>query len=175
MSYVTALPSNPLEGQEIYYGADATNSAIWHLRYRGAKSGSYKWEYLGGAPMEDKRDGQYAPTNTGNWCGLATDGATPALTFPLAGFYDVMWGAEIVVPSGTYMYMGVNMSGSGTWSSVLIGSSASTSPLYATLCKEVRTTVAAAAGGSLACYYWTNSLTALAAYRYLRLRPVAVG
>lgn len=174
MSYVTALPSSPVDGQEIYFGADPTNSVIWRLRYRAAKSGSYKWEYLGGAPMAATADTSRAPTNTGDWYGLVTDGASPSLTVPLAGIYDVTWGAELFTPTSAYIYMGVNYSDAGTWSSILAGSSAGYNR-YETLMKEARTPGAVAAGATLACYYFANSVSTAAAFRYLRLRPVAVG
>src|SRR4030095_11342304 len=45
---VSALPGSPFDGQEIYYLADATNSVIWHLRYRAGSSSAYKWEFIGG-------------------------------------------------------------------------------------------------------------------------------
>src|SRR4029077_6354783 len=45
---VTSLPGSPVDGQECYYQADATAGIVWHLRYRAAATGPYKWEYLGG-------------------------------------------------------------------------------------------------------------------------------
>lgn len=49
-SYVTTLPTSPIDGQEIYFEADDTTSAIWHLRYRGAQN---RWEYMGGNSVAD--------------------------------------------------------------------------------------------------------------------------
>jgi len=62
-TFVTTLPSSPIDGQEVFYqsttagtGGGATNSmadvgAVWHLRYRAASSSSYKWEAVGAAPF----------------------------------------------------------------------------------------------------------------------------
>jgi hypothetical protein len=49
--YVTTLPSAPYDGQEVYYGADASNGIIWHLRYNAA-GGTYKWEFIGGSSLD---------------------------------------------------------------------------------------------------------------------------
>jgi hypothetical protein len=86
---VTSLPASPVDGQEVYYVADATNGVIWHLRYRAAAPGSYKWEMVGGSGLY-----VWDPASTGNgaiqnaWTD-GTDGAKPTITLPLAGDYDL--------------------------------------------------------------------------------------
>ena len=53
-TFVSTLPSSPVDGQEVYYQASgdmATNGIVWHLRYRSGSSSSYKWEYIGGPPI----------------------------------------------------------------------------------------------------------------------------
>ena len=170
--YVTSLPASPYDGQEVYYKVE--EGVVWHLRYNASSGNTYKWEYLGGPPKRVEANTSRSPTSTGDWYGLVTDGASPALTFPLAGIYDVQWGAEVYTPANTYIYMGVNMSGAGTWKSVLAGSS-TTANRYSTPMRETRTTVNAAAGGTLACYYNANSTSTAVAYRHLSIRPVSVG
>lgn len=91
-AYVTALPATPYDGQEVYYGADPTNGVIWHLRYRSAASGSYKWEFIGG----DRMRATQSPTATENTTSSASYGAgsgatLPSITLPLAGDYNIMW------------------------------------------------------------------------------------
>ena len=102
--FVTALPSAPSDGMEIYYqsttagtGGGASNSmadvgAVFHLRWRSAASGSYKWEFVGGAPITD------AQSNYTGYCvgatytrtvSASTNTALPRLTVPLAGDYRV--------------------------------------------------------------------------------------
>lgn len=87
---VSSLPGSPSDGDEVYYqnAAMATAGIMWHLRYRSAASGSYKWEVIGAealmaevAPQESYGSGV---TSYGN---LATAG--PAITLPLAGDYIV--------------------------------------------------------------------------------------
>lgn len=96
-AYVTALPASPVDGQEIYYAADATNGVIWYLRYRAASSSSYKWEVVGGTSLNvfivtvESR----ASTTFGD---LATVG--PSITVPLAGDYNLSVSC-LPTPSGS--------------------------------------------------------------------------
>lgn len=87
---VTSLPSTPVDGQECNYLADAANGVMWHLVYRAAEAGSYKWYLTGGAPLFSEATTPNVDENTTNlgYTTLATPG--PALTLPLAGDYDVM-------------------------------------------------------------------------------------
>lgn len=97
--FVTALPSAPSDGMEVFYqstvagtggGATdtmATTGAVWHLRYRSAASGSFKWEFVGGTPTSHQNGGgsttcavsfaSYAPSS---W-------TSPTVKVPLAGTY----------------------------------------------------------------------------------------
>jgi hypothetical protein len=87
-SLVTSLPSTPYDGQEIYFVASAANGIIWHLRYRAAAVGLYKWEYVGGPPLVDEVvNAAPEPTSSTTYTDLTTPG--PVLTVPLAGEYDV--------------------------------------------------------------------------------------
>lgn len=85
-TYVTSLPSGPIDGQEVYYAADATNGVIWHLRYRSASSSSYKWEFVGGPPMSAYNYDSGAVTTSGTAYTVVTY-TNPSLTLPLAGDY----------------------------------------------------------------------------------------
>jgi hypothetical protein len=96
---VTALPANPVDGQEIYYVADATNGVLWHLRYNAASVSAYKWEFVGGSNL-------YAADF--NWVtGIITSGtgytwlnwSTPQITLPLAGDYDIQHAATVSLPN----------------------------------------------------------------------------
>jgi len=88
---VTSLPTAPVDGQEVYYVADATNGIIWHLRYRAASASAYKWEVLGGPPLEAYVDTAESSAST-TYVDLTTVG--PQITVPLAGDYDVDLGAS---------------------------------------------------------------------------------
>lgn len=93
-TYETTLPSSPSDGREIYFAASATDSVIWHLRYRAAaRSGSGAWEYLGGPPFWDNSDANILniSTTTRTSFSPAVSITTPAVT----GDYDCEWGAQM--------------------------------------------------------------------------------
>lgn len=86
---VTALPGSPVDGQECYYqnAAMAALGVAWHLRYRSAASGSYKWEYVGGPPYESHVD--TSDTRSNSVYGALVSSPGPILVVPLAGDYIV--------------------------------------------------------------------------------------
>lgn len=95
-SRVTTLPSSPSDGQEVYYVASAADGVLWHLKYNAGSASAYKWEFLGGPPTKRERaDGGYR--NASSW-GELTTGVGEAITLPLAGDYDIEFGANV---SGT--------------------------------------------------------------------------
>lgn len=83
---VTALPTRPIDGDEVYFLADAAAGVVWHLRYREGNDIAYPWEFVGGPPLRETSTGTYSSASTS----YADIGHT-ALTFPLAGDYDVEW------------------------------------------------------------------------------------
>jgi hypothetical protein len=98
-TYETTLPSSPIDGQEIYYAADATNGVIWHLRYRSGSSSSYKWEFIGGAPLTDYATVSGTTTAPASTYTDFRNGTTYInRTVPLAGEYQV-WGQASVYNS----------------------------------------------------------------------------
>ena len=86
----TSLPASPVDGQEIRYLADDANGVIWTLRYRAASASAYKWEFVGGPPLEDEQlAGETFSTFGANvWGGISAN--DPRVTVPLAGDYDVV-------------------------------------------------------------------------------------
>jgi hypothetical protein len=86
---VTALPSSPVDGQEVYYqnAAMATLGVLWHLRYRTGATGSYKWEFAGGTPLYAERqadEGGALPAATF----ASLNANDPKVAVPLAGQYN---------------------------------------------------------------------------------------
>lgn len=151
--YVTSLPANPYDGQEVYYGADPTNGVIWHLRYRSAASGSYKWEYIGGPPMTAEVLTLESTTST-TFTTLSTAG--PTITTPLAGDYVVTIGATA----------NNNSSNAGALMSYAIGgTSASTDDAIETYNNS--------AASDTGCYFRTRRKTGLAASTALAARYAA--
>lgn len=87
---VEALPASPREGQEVFFrnAAMAAEGVRWRLLYNGKSSASYKWEFVGGAPLAAGPGGAIEKTTKTQ---EALTGG-PSLTVPLAGTYDVSLG-----------------------------------------------------------------------------------
>lgn len=100
---VTALPASPVDGQEIYYVADATNGVVWHLKYRTASASAYKWEFIGGTAILVRNDTTEAFAGGSGYQNSTTNsGITgPDLTIPLSGNYAVEFGAEMTNDNGS--------------------------------------------------------------------------
>lgn len=169
--YVTSLPANPYDGQEVYYGADPTNGVVWHLRYRSAASGSYKWDFIGGTAMRAAVDTQELTTST-SYTTLSTAG--PSITTPLAGDYDVVIGASVQSASAQNAFMSYAVGGTGAVDADRIGVYGSASVVEANVF-GIRRKTAVAASTSIASRYKVSGGTGYFAYRFMELRPVRVG
>lgn len=88
---VTTLPTTPVDGQECNLLVDATNGIVWHLVYRAAEAGPYKWYFTGGEPLFGEDASSMTPGAGNN----LTTNTTPAVTVPNAGDYLVEHGAQV--------------------------------------------------------------------------------
>lgn len=88
---VSVLPASPVNGQEVYYLADAANGIVWHLRYRADSPLAYKWEVLGGSPLSAMGGGGTATTTA-----FSVPATPVSVTVPLSGIYQIEHGAEIL-------------------------------------------------------------------------------
>lgn len=111
---VSALPGSPGDGEEIRFqtAAMAADGIVWTLRYRAGSASTYKWEFVGGAPLAAEVEGTGARTSA--VYGDCSDVVGPAVTPPLAGEYLV----EIE------MQQVPNAAQGGGWMSYAIGASA---------------------------------------------------
>jgi microcystin-dependent protein len=112
-TFVTNLPSSPVDGQEIYYQADATNGVIWHLRYRTGSASSYKWEFIGGSALSGQVIG--TASNSGGsttYASMPTSAVSKAV--PLAGEYAATWGAGAAwsTTAGSAAYLNISINNS---------------------------------------------------------------
>ena len=88
--YVSVLPSEPVDGEEINYqnAAMETLGVVWRFRYRAASASSLKWEFVGGPPMYTARLGSMS-REVG---GIAELTSGPKLIVPLTGNYIIsLW------------------------------------------------------------------------------------
>lgn len=143
-----ALPVAPRDGQECYLLADAATSTVWHMRYRAATG---KWEYVGGRALEARvATSELMALALNTWGDVATLG--PSITVPLAGDYDLEFGADLIVGSnGQGVQAGIAQAALGNAVAPFIGMVAAIAQV----------------SGSL---MTTSSMTALAANQVLRMR-----
>jgi hypothetical protein len=98
---VTALPPSPVDGQEIFFLADPTNGAVWHLKYRAGSSSAYKWEYVGGSAIRHRIDTDETVAEQASLAYVNPATVGPQLALPLAGDYTYAMTANIYVASET--------------------------------------------------------------------------
>lgn len=99
---VTSLPASPVDGQEIYYLADATNGVVWHFRYRAASVSPYKWEFVGGSSLVT-----FSAPSQNLVAQIALQVLGPDLMFPLAGDYECAFSCQmnpLTTGTGTNLY-----------------------------------------------------------------------
>lgn len=186
---VSSLPGSPADGDEVYYVADATNGVVWHLRYRSAASGSYKWEYVGGGPLQHYIATAENTTST-SYANLTTVG--PQVTVPLAGDYDVEFGAAIIPTQGlgapgwgspkqaSMSYAKGATAAADTWSIGVLdppeqGAGGGSGTIVQSQYGQRRETGLAAAAAIIAKYKLVQGSTAQFARRSLKVTPVRVG
>lgn len=91
-TWVSALPTTPSDGQEIYYTPLASPARQpWHLRYNASLGDSSKWEYVGGSALSMESVGPF----TFSTLSAVTDLAGMSVTVPLPGYYDIELGGRV--------------------------------------------------------------------------------
>jgi hypothetical protein len=88
---VAVLPASPVNGQEVYYLADAANGIVWHLRYRADSPLAYKWEVLGGSSLSALGGGGSTASTA-----FSVPATLVSVTVPLSGIYQIEHGSEIL-------------------------------------------------------------------------------
>jgi hypothetical protein len=182
---VTALPSNPVDGQEVYFRCDASGdgaSIIWHLRYRAGSSQANKWEFVGGPPMFHHTGSQANTTSVTTQGFVDSGGAGPVMTVPLAGVYLVRAGYEgWSAVAGRNAQAGIGVAGATDPTTDPVNynwgnASSSAAGVQNDAKWEFQTRGNIVAGTVFKMLFWRD---AIAAYtfrqRYLAITPVRVG
>lgn len=171
---VSSLPASPVDGQEIYYLADSTNGIVWHLRYRLASASASKWEFVGGSHLHALVAASEGTSLT-SFADLGTVG--PSITVPLAGDYDIGYGAQIAPPATSAVtgLMSIAVGGTGAVDAdAVVVQTPSAGNAAGSPWRTVRKTGVAASAAVTAKYRTTNGTTNFSA-RTLRVTPVRVG
>lgn len=165
---VSSLPGSPFDGQEIYYSADPTNGVVWHLRYRSAASGSYKWEFVGGGVLTAEIATQ-ENTSAGGYSDLSTVG--PSITVPLAGDYEVSFSCEMNFGSTHQTFAAPKFGSAATLDADAV--QLSSGALWPTLARTIRRNVSASS--QVVKLQYKSNTTGGILRRNLQLRPIRVG
>lgn len=163
MSLVTALPSSPVDGQEIIL-TDSLSAGTyhWHLRYVAARS-SNKWVFIGGSPFSALIATSESMTAT-SYQAMTTPG--PSVAVPVAGDYIVEHGALFTVSNTIFMSYDIGATGA-----VDVDSVRSNSNGY----HFRRKSKLALTAVTLTSKYRVDAGTHSAAERFLGITPIAIG
>lgn len=84
------LPGGALDGQQVFFqnAAMADEGVLWHLRYNDDSSSPYPWEVAGASDLLQTLTGSVSVTGS-TYLNLGG----PSITVPLAGDYDLSYGA----------------------------------------------------------------------------------
>lgn len=176
VSYVTPTQFaalTPQDGDEVYLIVDATAGVTWHLRYNAGSSSAYKWEFLGGPPLEAEVDTSEGTASTG-YVDLTTVG--PAVTLARAGDYIVTFGGRMDSNSSVaYNYMspkrGALATSDADGSQIYNSSPTGTWTLDA---MRTRKFLGMLAGDVVKSQYRVNGGTGLWRNRYVTVQPIRI-
>jgi hypothetical protein len=171
---VSSLPGSPADGQEVYYLANAANGVVWHLRYRAAASGSYKWEFIGGGLMAATVDTAEAKA-VAAFSDLATPG--PTVTVPLAGNYEVEGEAQFytAVAAATTGSIGISIGGAVPTTGDQSGATSPSTNQPEVIVFSRGLTIAAPNTALKIQYSITAAVNCTWGRRRIRARPIRVG
>lgn len=173
---VTALPTVPYDGQEIYYRFVPTQTPastipiIWHLKWDAATSA---W-----LPVGDQRPilafysaGQSISMGSGSWG--TYDANDPRVTAPLAGIYEVECGVSECYGGGTAFNIGIGQQGTVSAqleSGCMLAAGGGGH-------QELKTVLTTALNDLFRQYYWLTAAGAqniVMRNRYMQIRPLRI-
>ncbi len=163
------LALTPGDGDEVYLEVDATNGIYWHFRYRAASASSFKWEFLGGPPLEAYVDTSQGTTTTTSYQDLTTAG--PSVTPPVDGDYSVEISAMVSMPgtgSGAIMSYAIGATAASDADSVEVAGAANT---FFNLFRRKLKTALNGGDALTAKYKPTNAAINTFAYRRISIVP----
>ena len=170
---VTALPGSPVDGQECILVDSLTAPTFsWHFRYVAAKA-SNKWIFLGGSPIVNEVVTEEWTTST-TYVDLTTVG--PAVVLPVAGDYEVGIGAHIWNVNGTmteWMSFAIGATAASDNDSIVARDSGAAQAFKITAARTMRKNGLGAV--TLTAKYRTTGNAATYAFRWISVRPFAVG
>lgn len=184
--FVTALPTEGpgangalVDGQECIYLPDPSNAngnggVAWHLKYRAAETGAYKWYCVGGTPFITPYDAaDNADLASSSYVALIS---TPAFTAPRPGVYRVAFGhGSFHTVAGGVIWMGPSANGVAPTDGqdTVVSSYSGTTDQYQ-IQRETNVTVTTA-GHVINLHGKTTTPTGRIRYPWMAIMPVRVG
>lgn len=164
MTVSATPPTAPTDGQ--LWAISPATGIIWLFRYNAAAS-TYKWEFVGGAPLIGYDASTGSPAS-GSWALGA-----PAVTVPRAGIYTASGFCLASSPSAARVWMGVT-SGSASAPFTDAGPTVAASAFVCLSAPERETNPVMAAGGSISATYTASIGGTSVANRQIRVVPRAI-
>lgn len=174
---VTSLPASPADGTEVYFVASASLGVIWHLRFRAAAPGLYKWECVGAPRLQSVVGGNADTTGTGSaWSPTLTDGTgIVKWNALLAGDYEIdaiCTAKPTTDASARNMSMGINVTG-GT--PPIVGTAGEQSGNHFVQINANGRLNGVLAGQAINMYYLYSPIVQSFTSRWFWARPIRVG
>jgi hypothetical protein len=154
----------------VYYQADSVNGIVWQLRYNAASASLYKWEMLGGSPLNAA-----ASTGVGLTAGTWTQLAAPTITIPRQGEYlhtYISCGNVTTPASPPTWYTGFGIGGTLNNGSAIGITIPQTTGQVNTGASDVF--FVHSAGDVLTMFVYCSTAGGIAATRFLAVRPIRV-
>ena len=176
-AFVASIPTTNLaDGQEVYLQTApmAGVGSVWHLRYRATAPAATRWEFLGGAPIEQTINqgaggtGYVGPLAAG----LNPIPTGPSIVVPRPGDYIVAFGAVVRCESSDTVTIGVD--GGGVAADAAPMAEVADNVALDTVSLSVRRNVAAA-NSTLSLWAETASSDVVVGARFLAVTPIRLG
>jgi hypothetical protein len=170
---VTALPSIPVDGQEVLFLADAVNGILQPFRYRAASASGFKWEAIGPSPLHAFSTAGGTRAGGTGFGDLTGTGTGPSIVSPYSGEVEIAFGASITNNSpGARTEVGVQIGATAATSdSAAAGAEDANAPVSAW--RQIKRTVTA--GQTIKLVYNSTASVGTFSERELIVTPVRAG
>jgi hypothetical protein len=106
--YGTTLPTVTYDGMEAILVDSVTNPSYqWRFRYNAQSTSAYKWEFVGGTPVQVVDNTTQSPPSASTW----SIWGAPSFNVPRAGEYLVTLTQQLYSTSQIQLYYGISIGG----------------------------------------------------------------
>jgi hypothetical protein len=169
-TYGTNLPTSPVDGQRFVLVDSVTNPVFqWEFRYNASSTSTYKWEFVGGAPLSAED-----PTGQGSITSTSYVSTGDQITVSRAGDYILEYGLFMTnntAQNYTYMAAKIGAAAVSDDNGVFVASSFASGYGYAFFKRRIN-----AIPASTLISFWTHVSAGTGAFGrlYIHLTPVRI-